>query len=62
MNYANILNCFKRLMKEKRPHLEKKKVFFHQDIANMQIWVVAKVNFYESGDMNCFLIHYICQI
>jgi len=42
--YAALLNYFNNILKKKRPHLTKKKVFFHQDNARVHTAPMAKFN------------------
>lgn len=45
--YANVLDCFNNVLKEKRPHLAKKKVLFHQDNARVHTAPAPIVKFAE---------------
>ncbi|XP_011251320.1 histone-lysine N-methyltransferase SETMAR-like [Camponotus floridanus] len=47
--YANLLDRFNDVLKEKRPHLAKKKVLFHQDNARAHTCVIAMAKFHELG-------------
>lgn len=47
--YANLLDRFNDAVKEKRPHLAKKKILFHQDNARVHTCVIAMAKFHELG-------------
>ena len=47
MNYANLLQRLSDEVQKKLPHLAKKKVFFHQDNAQVHTSVIAMVKINE---------------
>lgn len=45
--YANLLDHFNKVLMEKRPHLTKKKILFHQDNARVHTCAIAMAKFHE---------------
>lgn len=47
--YSELLDRFDTVLKQKRPHLKKKKVLFHQDNARVHTCAVTMAKFYQLG-------------